>query len=50
MFGPVCLVKRREVGTVELLRRFEPQGATMAMVEAALTEGEGSTPAAVKIL
>ena len=41
--------KEREV-VQNLLKRFEPQGATIAMVEAALREAEGSTPAAVKII
>ena len=40
---------REQEVAANLLKRFEPQGATMAMVEAALAEGEGSTPAAVKV-
>ena len=41
---------REQEVAANLLKRFEPQGATMAMVEAALAEAAGTLSVAVKLL
>ena len=41
---------REQKVAADLLKRFEPQGATMVMVEAALSAAEGSTRIATKML
>ena len=41
---------REQEVAANLLKRFEPQGATMVMVEAALSAAEGSTRIAIKML